>query len=76
MAGSRDRADTQVGIVVLIVGSILPGMYYGFYGQPILQALYMAGILAAGLTSGYVSPPVIPPYPPLLRFIPPSPHLC
>ncbi|GMK58118.1 hypothetical protein CspeluHIS016_0501500 [Cutaneotrichosporon spelunceum] len=43
-----------VGIVVLIVGSILPGMYYGFHGTPLLQALYMAGITAAGLTSAYI----------------------
>lgn len=33
---------TQTGIVILIVGSILPGLYYGFYGNPILQGLYMS----------------------------------
>ncbi|CAK9783693.1 HlyIII-domain-containing protein [Cutaneotrichosporon oleaginosum] len=43
-----------VGIVVLIVGSILPGMYYGFHDQPLLQGLYMTGITAAGLTSAYI----------------------
>jgi adiponectin receptor len=43
-----------VGIVVLIVGSILPGMYYSFNTQPLLMGLYMAGIAAAGLTSGYI----------------------
>ncbi|BEJ13134.1 hypothetical protein CspHIS471_0303080 [Cutaneotrichosporon sp. HIS471] len=43
-----------VGIVVLIVGSILPGMYYGFHGQPLLQGLYMSGIAAAGATSAYI----------------------
>lgn len=48
-------ADAQIGIVVLIVGSILPGMHYSFHDNPILQGLYMAGILTAGITSGYVS---------------------
>lgn len=31
----------QIGIVVLIVGSILPGMYYAFHDNPILQWGYM-----------------------------------
>lgn len=39
---------------MLIVGSILPGMYYGFYGHPALQITYMAGIISAGIASGYV----------------------
>lgn len=44
----------QVGIVVLIVGSILPGLYYGFDKMPALQAIYMLGITAAGLTSAHI----------------------
>lgn len=39
---------------MLIVGSILPGMYYGFYGHPGLQIMYMAGIISAGIASGYM----------------------
>lgn len=40
---------------MLIVGSILPGLYYGFYGHPWLQAVYTGGIISAGIASGYVS---------------------
>ncbi|ORY29742.1 hemolysin-III related-domain-containing protein [Naematelia encephala] len=47
------RGD-YIGIVVLIVGSILPGMYYGFDGSQHLQAFYMAAILIAGVTSAYI----------------------
>ncbi|RSH94841.1 hypothetical protein EHS25_004647 [Saitozyma podzolica] len=47
------RGD-YIGIVVLIVGSILPGMYYTFHGRLYLQIFYMGAILAAGITSAYI----------------------
>jgi predicted membrane channel-forming protein YqfA (hemolysin III family) len=31
----------QIGIVILIVGSILPGMYYGFEHQQKIMITYM-----------------------------------
>ncbi|WOO80443.1 ADIPOR-like receptor [Vanrija pseudolonga] len=48
------HSGDYIGIVVLIVGSILPGMYYGFHGSLGLQVFYMAAILGAGITSGYI----------------------
>ncbi|ODO04996.1 hypothetical protein I350_05608 [Cryptococcus amylolentus CBS 6273] len=47
------RGD-YMGIVILIVGSITPGMYYGFYDSVVLQAVYMTAIVGAGITSAYI----------------------
>jgi hypothetical protein len=38
--GGISRLICEIGIVVLIVGSIVPGMYYAFYDAPVLQAFY------------------------------------
>ncbi|KAL1742555.1 hemolysin-III related-domain-containing protein [Schizophyllum fasciatum] len=42
------------GIVVLTVGSFYPSLYYGFYGQPHMQAAYISGITIIGLGAAYV----------------------
>ncbi|KAF8609920.1 HlyIII-domain-containing protein [Ceratobasidium sp. AG-I] len=42
------------GIVVLTVGSFYPCVYYGFYCDPYLQALYIGSITVAGLGAAYV----------------------
>nr|WRH23622.1 Haemolysin-III related [Naematelia aurantialba] len=47
------RGD-YIGIIVLIVGSIMPGMYLSFHGHPHLQAFYSTAILVAGITSAYI----------------------
>lgn len=35
--------------LVLIVGSFVPCLYYGFYCDTTLQALYVAGIILGGI---------------------------
>ncbi|WVQ93634.1 hypothetical protein IAU59_000710 [Kwoniella sp. CBS 9459] len=47
------RGD-YIGIIVLIVGSICPGMYYAFHGQLFWQITYITLITTAGLISGFV----------------------
>ncbi|AFR98797.2 integral membrane protein [Cryptococcus neoformans] len=47
------RGD-YIGIVILIVGSITPGMYYAFYENVFLQVFYMAVIIIAGIASAYI----------------------
>lgn len=47
--------DNQVGIVVLIVGSILPGMYYGFHDNPVLRYVYMGKFETARLSQGTIT---------------------
>ncbi|KAJ3295781.1 hypothetical protein HK104_002341 [Borealophlyctis nickersoniae] len=47
VARKWNKAD-YVGIVVLIVGSFIPTLYYGFYCEPVLQAIYIAGISILG----------------------------
>jgi adiponectin receptor len=44
-----------VGIVGLIVGSVIPSVYYGFYCAPQLQQLYWTMILTIGLGCSIVS---------------------
>ncbi|WVO14702.1 hypothetical protein L204_102340 [Cryptococcus depauperatus] len=47
------RGD-YIGIVILIVGSITPGMYYAFHDNFFLQVFYMTGIIAAGIATAYI----------------------
>ncbi|QRV99917.1 adiponectin receptor [Ceratobasidium sp. AG-Ba] len=42
------------GIVVLIVGSFYPCVYYGFYCDPYLQASYIGAITVAGFGAAYI----------------------
>ncbi|KAK8861715.1 hypothetical protein IAR55_002538 [Kwoniella newhampshirensis] len=56
---SKDVCDLAhrgdyIGIVILIVGSITPGMYYAFHGNPFLQIFYMSAIIIAGIVSAYI----------------------
>ncbi|KAJ1559250.1 hypothetical protein HK405_011404, partial [Cladochytrium tenue] len=44
-----------VGIVVLIVGSNVPTIYYGFYCERTLQTIYTSLILLFGLAAGIVT---------------------
>lgn len=53
MCDAAHRGD-YIGIVVLIVGSILPGMHYSFHDNIVLQIIYMTAITVAGITSGYI----------------------
>ncbi|KAL7420113.1 hypothetical protein Q5752_005079 [Cryptotrichosporon argae] len=50
---SAHRGD-YIGIVILIVGSILPGMYYAFHDSLFLQLFYSTAILGAGVASAYI----------------------
>ncbi|WWD16362.1 hypothetical protein CI109_100788 [Kwoniella shandongensis] len=56
---SKDVCDLAhrgdyIGIVILIVGSITPGMYYAFHDDPFLQIFYMSAIIIAGIVSAYI----------------------
>ncbi|WVQ78671.1 hypothetical protein IAT38_000758 [Cryptococcus sp. DSM 104549] len=56
---SKDVCDAAhrgdyIGIVILIVGSIAPGMYYAFHGNFPLQIFYTTAIIGAGITSAYI----------------------
>ncbi|KDQ58613.1 hypothetical protein JAAARDRAFT_206498 [Jaapia argillacea MUCL 33604] len=42
------------GIVVLIVGSFFPCIYYGFYCDPHLQKLYLSIITVSGLGAAFI----------------------
>ncbi|KAH8829416.1 hemolysin-III related-domain-containing protein [Flagelloscypha sp. PMI_526] len=42
------------GIVILIVGSFYPCLYYGFYCQPVMQVVYIGGITILGIAAAYV----------------------
>ncbi|KAI9632784.1 hemolysin-III related-domain-containing protein [Dioszegia hungarica] len=53
------HSGDYTGIVILIVGSILPGMYYAFHDSPRLQAFYMVLISSAGLGAAWM---VLSPY--------------
>ncbi|KAI0763120.1 HlyIII-domain-containing protein [Trametes elegans] len=50
----RCNALDYTGIVVLIVGSFYPCIYYGFYCDPHYQAFYLSGITVAGLGAAYI----------------------
>ncbi|ORX35308.1 hemolysin-III related-domain-containing protein [Kockovaella imperatae] len=52
--GSVSKTDAgQLGIVILTCGTIIAGLYYSFYGQPVLQGLYMGFIFLAGVATTY-----------------------
>ncbi|OCH86811.1 HlyIII-domain-containing protein [Obba rivulosa] len=51
---ARCNAADYAGIVVLIVGSFFPCIYYGFYCDPHLQTLYLLLILNAGAGAAYI----------------------
>ncbi|EIW78393.1 HlyIII-domain-containing protein [Coniophora puteana RWD-64-598 SS2] len=42
------------GIVVLIVGSFVPCLYYGFYCEPLAQTFYLGLIFSAGVGAAYI----------------------
>lgn len=42
------------GIVVLIVGSFFPCIYYGFYCTPYVQVMYLSAICLAGGAASYI----------------------
>ncbi|KAJ3173530.1 hypothetical protein HDU88_002616 [Geranomyces variabilis] len=44
------RGD-YVGIVTLIMGSLVPSIYYGFFCNPSLQALYLTVVIVSGITT-------------------------
>ncbi|KZV67892.1 HlyIII-domain-containing protein [Peniophora sp. CONT] len=51
---ARCHALDYSGIVVLIVGSFFPCIYYAFYCEPHYQALYLGIITTAGLGAAYI----------------------
>ncbi|EPQ52236.1 HlyIII-domain-containing protein [Gloeophyllum trabeum ATCC 11539] len=51
---ARCHALDYTGIVVLIVGSFFPCVYYGFYCDPFWRALYLTVILVSGLGAAYI----------------------
>ncbi|VDC00118.1 unnamed protein product [Peniophora sp. CBMAI 1063] len=51
---TRCNALDYSGIVVLIVGSFFPCIYYAFYCKPHHQALYLGIISIAGLVAAYI----------------------
>ncbi|KAI0366813.1 HlyIII-domain-containing protein [Pilatotrama ljubarskyi] len=53
MAGRCNALD-YAGIVVLIVGSFFPCIYYGFFCDPHYQAFYLSGITIAGIGASYI----------------------
>lgn len=53
VARSFNKLD-YIGIVVMIVGSFLPALHYGFYCHPEYQLLYSVGIVAMGAFAMYV----------------------
>ncbi|KJA23067.1 hypothetical protein HYPSUDRAFT_138248 [Hypholoma sublateritium FD-334 SS-4] len=42
------------GIIILIVGSFFPSIYYGFYCEPHIQHLYLTAMSLAGLGAAYI----------------------
>jgi adiponectin receptor len=44
-----------IGIVLLIVGSFVPSIFYGFYCHPIMQRVYLTMITSLGLLCAAVS---------------------
>ncbi|PPQ75594.1 hypothetical protein CVT24_010900 [Panaeolus cyanescens] len=46
---TRCHAFDYSGIIVLIVGSFFPSIYYGFWCQPSFQVLYLGAMMVAGL---------------------------
>lgn len=46
---SRCHAFDYSGIIILIVGSFFPAIYYGFFCDTHLKAMYLTGISLAGL---------------------------
>jgi len=48
------HALDYTGIVVLTVGSFFPCIYYGFFCQPEMQALYLTCMSAAGVGAAYI----------------------
>jgi adiponectin receptor len=49
-----NKAD-YLGIVILIIGSFVPVVYYGFYCNPIPQKLYLAMITIFGFGTIFIS---------------------
>jgi len=43
-----------VGIIVLIVGSFVPCLYYGFYCDTLLQVMYVSGITLGGIATAVI----------------------
>lgn len=39
---------TRLASVFLITGTYYPALYYGFYGQPVYQIVYIAGVTMFG----------------------------
>jgi len=50
----RCNAVDYAGIVVLIVGSFFPCVYYGFYCESSLQVVYLSAISIAGAGASYI----------------------
>lgn len=46
---ARYNAVDYAGIIILIVGSSYPSLYYGFYCEAYLQTLYISLMTVAGL---------------------------
>ncbi|OCF44080.1 hypothetical protein I317_02033 [Kwoniella heveanensis CBS 569] len=53
VSNAAHRGD-YIGIIVLVVGSTCPGIYYAFHGQLFWQLTYIAFIAAIGLAAGSV----------------------
>jgi len=53
-AASRCHAYDYSGIIILIVGSFYPAIYYGFFCEPHIQKLYLTLISLAGLGAAYI----------------------
>jgi len=51
---SRCHAFDYSGIIVLIVGSFYPSIYYGFFCDSYVQAFYLVTITIAGLGAAYI----------------------
>ncbi|KAG7094935.1 hypothetical protein E1B28_005737 [Marasmius oreades] len=51
---SRCHSLDYSGIIILIVGSFYPSLYYGFFCEPYLQLLYITSITLVGLGAAYI----------------------
>ncbi|KDR80095.1 hypothetical protein GALMADRAFT_62813 [Galerina marginata CBS 339.88] len=51
---SHYHAFDYSGIILLIVGSFYPSIYYGFFCQPSIQKLYLTTMTLAGLGAAYI----------------------
>ncbi|CAA7264335.1 unnamed protein product [Cyclocybe aegerita] len=51
---SSCHAFDYSGIIILIVGSFFPSIYYGFYCYPHIQKFYLSLISLAGLGAAYI----------------------